>query len=405
MSIPRRVPGLALLGPAFIASVAYVDPGNVATNVSAGAQFGFLLVWVVVLANLMAMLVQYLAAKLGLVSGRSLSEHLGERLSTRARWAYWLQAEAVVIATDLAEVVGGAVALRLLFGLPLWAGAVLTAVLSLVLLAIGDRFGQAVLERVVIGFLVVIAVGFTAGLFARPPDPAALFEGVLPSFAGHESLLLASGIIGATVMPHAIYLHSGLTPRRYTALAGRVSTHRLLRVTRVDVVVALAFAGVLNLSLLVVAATSLQGHAGSDTLEGVYRLVREHVGTGVASLLAIALLGSGLVSTSVGAAAGSEIMHGLVRRRIPVLLRRLVTLLPVFAIFAVDADPTRALVLSQVVLSLGIPFALIPLITLTARRSTMGVHRNHRGTTALAMVVAGLILALNAALVWGTLTG
>ena len=405
MLVRPRLPRVGLLGPAFIAAVAYVDPGNVATNVTAGSQFGFTLVWVVVLANAMAVLVQYLSAKLGMVTGRSLSSHLGTRLPSRARLAYWAQAEAIAIATDLAEVVGGAIALNLLFDLPLLVGAVITAAVSLLILQIGDRRGQAVLERVIMGFLVLIAVGFLAGLVVAPPEVAPLAGGLVPAFDGADSVLLASGIIGATVMPHVIYLHSSLTTSRLGRRGDGLSVRQLLSATRIDVVLALLLAGALNLSLLVVAATSLAGLPGTDTLAGVHEVVTSELGAGVALLFAVALLGSGLASTSIGSAAGAEVMNGLLGLRIPVVARRIITAVPAILVLAVGADPTRALVVSQVVLSMGIPFALVPLVILTARRDVMGVHLNRPITTGLAWLVAGIVIVLNAVLLYLTFAG
>jgi manganese transport protein len=404
MLVKGRLPRLSLLGPAFIAAVAYVDPGNVATNVTAGSRFGYALVWVVVMANVMAVVVQYLSAKLGMVTGRSLAGHMGHRLSTAPRIAYWLQAEAIAIATDLAEVVGGAIALNLLFDLPLVLGAVITAGVAMAVLRLGDLRGQHVLERVIVGFLALIAVGFMAGLFVNPPEGAALAGGLVPSFEGTDSVLLASGIIGATVMPHVIYLHSSLTVARLGERGEGLGVRELLAATRTDVVLALILAGVLNLSLLVVAAASLDGLPGTDTLEGVHAVVSSELGAGVALLFAVALLGSGLASTSVGSAAGAEVMQGLLGIRLPVLVRRVVTLIPALLVLALGAEPSRALVVSQVVLSIGIPFALVPLVVLTARRDVMGEHVNRRGTTAAACLVAAIVIALNVSLLWLTFT-
>ncbi|MCD9199693.1 Nramp family divalent metal transporter [Aeromicrobium wangtongii] len=393
------------MGPAFIAAVAYVDPGNVATNVSAGSKFGYTLVWVVVMANAMAVLVQYLSAKLGMVTGMSLAGHMGQRLPRRRRIAFWLQAEAIAVATDLAEVVGGAIALNLLFDLPLMVGAVITAAVAMVILRIGDVRGQHALERVIIGFLMLIAVGFMAGLFIDPPPAGPLAGGLVPSFEGAESVLLASGIIGATVMPHVIYLHSSLTTSRLGSRGEGRSMRELLAATRTDVALALILAGVLNLSLLVVAATSLDGLPGTDTLEGVHAVVTSELGAGVALLFAVALLGSGLASTSVGSAAGAEVMQGLLGVRMPVLLRRVITLIPALVVLGLGAEPSRALVVSQVVLSIGIPFALVPLMVLTSRRDVMGEHVNARGTTVAAGVVATIVIALNLSLLWLTFVG
>ncbi len=393
---------LVLIGPAFVAAVAYVDPGNVATNVTAGASFGYTLVWVVVLANVMAVLVQYLSAKLGLVTRASLATHMGRRLRRGPRLAYWLQAEAIAIATDLAEVVGGAIALSLLFDLPLVAGAVLTAAVSLLVLRIGDVRGQGALERTIMGFLLLIAVGFVAGLVVNPPAGDELAGGLVPGFAGTESVLLASGIIGATVKPHVIYLHSGLTSGRLGSRGADVGVPALLRATRLDVGAALLLAGALNLSLLLVAAAGLQGLPGTDTLEGVHAVLTSELGAGVALLFAVALLGSGLASTSVGAAAGAEVMQGLLGVRVPLLARRVVTVVPALVVLVLGVEPSRALVVSQVILSIGIPFALLPLVRLTASRSVMGEHVNRVGTTVAASAVAGLVVALNLALLYLT---
>ncbi len=398
----RRV---ALLGPAFVAAVAYVDPGNVATNVTAGARFGYTLVWVVVLANAMAVLVQYLSAKLGMVTGSSLSTHMGRVLPRPARIAYWLQAEVVAIATDMAEVVGGAIALNLLFDLPLMVGAVITAGVALVILRIGDRGGQSALERTIIGFLALIAVGFLAGLFVNPPEVDALAGGLVPMFHGADSVLLASGIIGATVMPHVIYLHSSLTVTRLDDRGHGLSARDLLSVTRLDVVLALLLAGLLNLSLLVVAAASLQGRPGTDTLSGVHAVITSDLGAGVALLFAVALLGSGLASTSVGSAAGAEVMRGLLQVRIPMLMRRIITVIPALVVLGLGIEPSAALVVSQVVLSMGIPLALVPLVLLTSRVSIMGEHANRPWLTRGAWLVAAIVIGLNLALLWLTFVG
>jgi len=395
---------LSLLGPAFVAAVAYVDPGNVATNVTAGARFGYTLVWVVVLANAMAVLVQYLSAKLGMVTGGSLATHVGRRLSRGPRLAYWVQAEAVAIATDMAEVVGGAIALNLLFDLPLLLGALITATVSILILRIGDVRGQSALERVIVMFLMLIAVGFLAGLFVNPPEAAALANGLIPRFDGSDSVLLASGIIGATVMPHVIYLHSSLTVTRLGERGKDVSLRDLLSATRADVVLALLLAGLLNLSLLVVAAAGLQGLPGTDTLDGAHAVVSTELGAGVALLFAVALLGSGLASTSVGSAAGAEVMQGLLGLRIPMIVRRIITVIPALVVIALGAEPSGALVVSQVLLSLGIPFALIPLVRLTADRDVMGDHVNPRVLTLGAWLVASIVILLNLALLALTLT-
>ncbi|MBQ9915783.1 MAG: Nramp family divalent metal transporter [Microbacterium sp.] len=417
-TLSRRTTGRAawLLGPAMVAGVAYLDPGNVASNMTAGAVFGYLLVWVVVLGNVMAWLIQYLSAKLGIVTGESLPQLLGRRIRRPwARRAYWLQAELVAMATDVAEVIGGAVALNLLFGIPLLWGGAITGVVSIALLLVQSRRGARAFETVVIGLLVIIAVGFTAGLFFAPPDAAAVVGGLVPRFDGATSVLLAASILGATIMPHAIYAHSALTRDRFapaepTAAADLeaargLSTPRLLRATRWDVTIALAVAGTVNLAILLLAAANLTGVEGTDSLEGAYGALRDGLGPLVATLFAVGLLASGLASTSVGAYAGAEIMHGLLRVRVPLLARRLVTLIPALLILGAGIDPTLALVLSQVVLSFGIPFALIPLVVLTARRDVLGVHRNRTLTTVAGVAASVFLVALNAVLLWLVFSG
>lgn len=401
----RVVPSWLLLGPAFVAAIAYVDPGNVAANVSAGAQFGYLLVWVIVVANAMAGLVQYLSAKLGLVTGCTLPEVVADHTRTPTRIAYWLQAELVAVATDLAEVVGGAIALHLLFDLPLLVGGVITGAVSLLLLSVQNRRGQGVFERVITGLLMIIAIGFLTSLFVKTPPAAEVAAGLIPRFQGAESLLLATAMLGATVMPHAVYLHSGLARDRHGHLQPGAVRRRLLRITRYDVGLAMLLAGAVNLAMLLVAATNLQGHDNTDSIEGAHAAVRDTLGPTVALLFAIGLLASGLASTSVGAYAGAMIMQGLLRRSYPLLLRRLVTLIPALVILAIGVDPSRALVLSQVVLSFGIPLALIPLVRLTSKASLMGDDVNHKVTTGLGWGVAGLISVLNVVLIYLTVTG
>jgi len=394
-----------LLGPAFVAAIAYVDPGNVAANVSAGTQFGYLLLWVIVAANVMAGLVQYLSAKLGLVTGRTLPEAIGKQMSRPLRLTFWAQAEIVAMATDLAEVIGGAIALRLLFGLPLLIGGVITGVVSLLLLTIKDRRGQLLFERVITGLLLVIAIGFAASFFVATPPPDAVLNGLVPRFRGTESVLLAAAILGATVMPHAVYLHSGLALDRHGHPPAGQPRSWLLRITRVDVVLAMAVAGTVNAAMLLVAAINLQGRETTGTIDGAYAAVHDTLGATIAVLFAIGLLASGLASASVGAYAGAMIMQGLLHRSIPMVMRRLVTLCPALAILALGFDPTRILVLSQVVLSFGIPFALIPLIRLTSNRTLMGTDTNHPATTVIGWAVGMLVSLLNVVLIWQTVTG
>ncbi|WP_374093330.1 Nramp family divalent metal transporter [Microbacterium sp. BLY] len=407
---------LWLLGPALVAGVAYLDPGNVASNMTAGAQYGYLLVWIVVAGNVMAWLIQYLSAKLGVVTGRSLPEMLGQRLRRPwARRAYWLQAELVAMATDLAEIIGGAVALNLLFDIPLLWGGLLTGAVSMILLAVQSRRGARPFEFVIIGLMLIITIGFLAGLFLAPPDPAGIVSGLVPRFEDTGSVLLAASILGATIMPHAIYAHSSLARDRFGSAtaesaeeAARVQTsriRRLLTATRWDVTIAMIVAGSVNLGILLLAAANLAGVAGTDSLEGAHAALAAGLGPVVATFFAVGLLASGLASTSVGAYAGAEIMHGLLHVRIPLLARRLVTLIPALVILGMGIDPTLALVLSQVVLSFGIPFALIPLVALTAQRRTLGVWVNSIGTTVAGIVASVLLIALNGALLWLVLTG
>ncbi len=398
--------GWYLLGPAFVAAIAYVDPGNVAANVSAGAQFGFLLLWVIVIANIMAGLVQYLSAKLGLVTGRSLPEAVGAQLSRPARLAYWVQAEMVAMATDVAEVIGGAIALRILFHLPLLIGGVITGVISLLLLQIHDRRGQQLFERVITGLLLVIAIGFTASFFVATPPPDEVIGGLLPRFRGTESVLLAAAILGATVMPHAVYLHSGLARDRHGHPDPGPRRRRLLRVTRLDVALAMIVAGAVNAAMLLIAALNMQERGGrAGSIERAYAAVHDTVSPTIAVFFAIGLLVSGLASASVGAYAGAMIMQGLLYRSVPMAVRRLVTLMPALLLLALGFNPTRMLVLSQVVLSFGIPFALLPLVRLTSDKTLMGIDANRRGTTAVGWVVGVMISLLNVVLIYLTVTG
>ncbi len=384
---------LPLLGPAMVAGVAYLDPGNVASNASAGARYGYLLVWVVVVANVMAWLIQYLSAKLGVATGQSLPGLLGRSLHHRgARYAFWVQAELVAMATDIAEVLGGAIALNLLFHLPLIVGGIITGLVSLVLLALTNRRGSRAFERVVTGLVVIIGIGFCAGIVFAPVDGAAAAGGLVPHFTDSGSVLLAASILGATVMPHAIYAHSALTRDRFGLVPDGPRRVQVLRATRIDVTVALAIAGTVNVVILLLAASTLPGVDGAGTLPGAYAAISAALGPIVATLFAVGLLASGLASTSVGAYAGAEIMQGLLHARVPLLARRLVTLIPALIILVLGFDPTRALVVSQVVLSFGIPFALIPLVRYTARRSLLGDATNRWWTTSLAIIAAVLLV-------------
>lgn len=393
----RRI--ILLLGPAFVAAVAYVDPGNVAANITAGARYGYTLVWVLVLANVMAMLIQYESAKLGIVTGKSLPELLGDRLSRPARLAFWAQAELVAAATDLAEVIGGAMALYLLFGTPLLAGGVIMGAASMALLMLQSRGKQLFFEAAIIFLLAVITAGFMAGLVANPPAPSAVLGGLLPRFTNADSVLVAASMLGATVMPHAIYLHSSLVGDRHGVHREDSAIRRLLRASKFDVAWALVIAGAVNIALLLLAATSFFGVEGTDTIFGAYAAIVSAFGPVVAIIFALGLLASGLASTSVGAYAGAEIMSGLLHVRVPLVWRRALTILPALAILGFGIEPTWALVISQVVLSFGIPAALIPLVRFTRSREIMGQYRDPAWIHVVSIITAGLIIALNLALI------
>ncbi len=398
----RRV--LPLLGPALVAGVAYLDPGNVAANMTAGARYGYLLVWVVILGNLIAWLVQYLSAKLGIATGRSLPQLIGERTANPwMRRAYWAQAELVAIATDVAEVIGGAVALQLLFGLPLVLGGLITAIVSLGILMIQNRSGARIFEWIIIALLIVIAVGFGIGVVVAPPTADGFFGGLVPRFTDLGSLLLATSILGATIMPHAIYAHSALTRDRFGVVDAGAARTRVLRATRVDVTIALVVAGTVNLAMLLVGASTLSGITGDLSLNQIFLVLGTTLGPAIAFLFALGLLASGLASTSVGAYAGAEVMSGLLKIRVSLMTRRAITVIPAVVILAFGVNPLWALIFSQVVLSFGIPFALIPLIHFTRKASLMGSAVNTTTTTVLAVASAAIVTALNVALVVITL--
>jgi manganese transport protein len=393
------------LGPAFIAAVAYVDPGNFATNMAAGAGYGYLLLWVVLAANLMAMLIQSMSAKLGIATGRNLPEVCRERFPRPVSFVLWVQAEIVAMATDIAEFMGAAIGLELLFGIPLFPAALVTAAAAFGILALQAR-GFRRLEAVIAAFIGVIVVAFALQVVMADPDPSGIARGLLvPGFEGTESVLLAVGILGATVMPHVIYLHSALTQHRLVG-ATEAAKRRIFRFELVDVLIAMGLAGVVNMSMLITAAAVFHEEGLTevgDDLSQVYDSLGVHLGDSSSVLFGVALLASGLSSSSVGTLAGQVVMQGFVNRSIPLFLRRLVTMLPALVIIAAGANPSRALVLSQVVLSFGIPFALIPLLLFCRDRGLMGALVNRRVTTAAAVVVATLIISLNAFLLQQTL--
>jgi manganese transport protein len=384
------------LGPAFIACVAYMDPGNFATNISGGSQFGFTLVWVIVASNLMAMLIQTLSAKLGIATGRNLPEVCREQFSRRTSIGLWIQAELIAMATDLAEFLGAALGIKLLLDIPLFPAAVITGVITFMILAL-QRFGFRPLEAVITAFVVVIGVCYLGELwFAHPPLATVAKHAVVPDFAGQESVLLAVGILGATVMPHVIYLHSALTQHRIVPRNDE-EARTLYKYTRIDVLIAMAIAGLINMSMLVVAATVFfgSGLTNIESLEGAHRTLEPILGGASSVLFALALTASGLSSSTVGTMSGQVVMQGFIRRRIPLFVRRAVTMIPAFIVIGIGLDPSRTLVISQVVLSFGIPFALIPLVLFTSKREIMGVLVNHRLTVAAAVVVAAIISGLN----------
>lgn len=398
---PRRREGrvtLPLLGPAFVAAVAYVDPGNFATNTTAGARYGTLLIWVVVAANLMAMLVQWLSSHLGLATGMGLADVCRERWPRGVNVGLWLQAEVVAMATDLAEIVGAAIALNLLFGIEALPAGLLAAAVAMVLLQL-ERHGYRRFELAIIGLLAVILAGYLYSAISAGGDPGSIASGLVPHLAGEGSLLLAVGILGATVMPHVIYLHSSLVAKRPDGRSPAELRARL-RANLIDVVAALGIAGLVNVAMLWVASTLLHGLPGPpiETLQGAHAAFGSVAGQGTATAFALALLASGFASASVGTYAGQVIMEGFIGVRIPLLARRAVTIAPALVILALGINPTGALVISQVVLSFGIPFALVPLVLFTAQRDLMGELVVRRALSVLACVVALLVIALNMAL-------
>src|SRR5215204_3984987 len=394
------------LGPAFIAAVAYVDPGNFATNISGGAQFGYLLLWVILTSNLMAMLIQSMSAKLGIATGKNLPEVCRERFPKAVTLGLWVQAEVIAMATDLAEFIGAALALNLLFGIPLFPAGLMTAVGAFAILEL-QRRGFRPLEAAIAALVGVIVVAFAFQMFYAQPEADRILAGLFtPGFAGTESVLLAAGILGATVMPHVIYLHSALTQRR---VVGRTEEEKkkIFRFELVDVVIAMAIAGTINASMLIMAAAlfNANGLTGVGDIDKAFEQLNVQVGSTSAVLFGVALLASGFSSSSVGTMSGQVVMQGFINRSIPLWLRRFITMLPALVILAVGLNPSRSLVISQVVLSFGIPFALIPLLIHCRNRQVMGALVNRRATTAIATVVVALIVCLNVFLLYQTFFG
>ncbi len=387
---------LPFLGPAFIAAVAYVDPGNFATNIAGGSRYGYTLVWVIVASNLMAMLIQTLSAKLGIATGRNLPEVCRERFSRRTSIGLWIQAELIAMATDLAEFLGAAVGIKLLLGIALFPAALITGVITFLILGL-QRYGFRPLEAVITAFVAVIGICYLGEIWIVHPALGEVAKhAVLPEFKGNESVLLAVGILGATVMPHVIYLHSALTQHRIVP-RNDDEAKTLYRYTRIDVLIAMVIAGLINMSMLVIAATVFfgSGLTNVESLEGAHRTLQPLLGGASSVLFALALTASGLSSSTVGTMSGQVVMQGFIQRQIPLFVRRFVTMIPAFIVIGIGLDPSRTLVISQVVLSFGIPFALIPLVIFTSRRDVMGVLVNHRLTIVVAVVVAAIISGLN----------
>lgn len=397
---------VALIGPSFVAAVAYVDPGNFATNIEAGSKFGYLLVWVVVMSSLMAMLVQYLSAKAGLATGQNLPEIAHDQFGRTTRFGLWVQAEVVAIATDLAEFVGAAIGLNLLFGIPLFPAGLITAVVAFGILALQQR-GYRRFELAIAAMLALVALGFVYDLVAVGHQSASgIAGGLVPGLAGSDSLVLVVGIIGATVMPHVVYLHSALTQNRISP-RNDGERRELLRWLRVDVGLGLGIAGLINLTMMLVAAALFFriGATDIDSIEAAHQGLLTYVGGGAALAFAVALLASGLSSSSVGTYAGQVVMQGFMDWRIPLFVRRAVTMAPALVVLALGLPTTDTLVLSQVALSFGIPFALVPLIMFTRRRDIMGPMVNQRRTTIAASVIAAIIIGLNLYLIFDTVFG
>ena len=397
---------LPFLGPAFVASVAYIDPGNFATNIAGGAQFGYLLLWVVVASNLTAMLVQALSAKLGIATGRNLAELCRDRFPRPVVWGMWGISELVAMATDLAEFLGAALGFYLLFHIPLFVAALLAGVVTLLILAL-ERRGFRPVEAVITAFVGVIAVSYVIETILDRPDWTEVAVGALvPRFAGTESVLLATGILGATVMPHVIFLHSALTQHRIVP-RNEAQAKLLYRFEVTDVLLAMGLAGVVNAAMLIMAASTFhaRGLTAIATIDEAHRTLAPLLGRASSTIFAISLLASGLSSSTVGTMAGQVIMQGFLHRQIPIWIRRLVTMIPALVVIALGLDPTRTLVISQVVLSFGLPFALVPLVIFTRRRDVMGGLANHRLTTVLAAAVTAVIIALNLFLISRMLSG
>jgi manganese transport protein len=397
---------LPFLGPAFVASVAYMDPGNFATNIQGGARFGYQLLWVILVSNLMAMLIQSLSAKLGIATGLNLAEQCRSRFPRSVVVAMWVVMELVAMATDLAEFLGAALGFNLLLGIPLWAAALLTVLATFLILGL-ERYGFRPLEAVITALVGIVAVSYLVETVLEKPDwSTVLYHMAVPQFSGRESVLLATGILGATVMPHVIFLHSALTQGRIVA-RNATQQRRLFHYELIDVFVAMGLAGLINMAMLVMAASTFFSHGLTEigTIEQAHRTLEPLLGGAASSVFAISLLAAGLSSSSVGTMAGQVIMGGFLRRQVPVWVRRLATVVPPLIVILLGLDPTRTLVLSQVVLSFGLPFAIVPLVMFTSRSDIMGQLVNRRSTTLTAVIVTGFVILLNLFLLYQLLLG
>ncbi|GAB2926920.1 divalent metal cation transporter MntH [Hafnia psychrotolerans] len=391
---------LSLMGPAFIAAIGYIDPGNFATNIQAGASFGYQLLWVVVWANIMAMLIQLLSAKLGIATSKNLAEHIRDRFPRPAVWAYWVQAEIIAMATDLAEFIGAAIGFKLLLDVSLLQGAVLTGIATFIILALQKR-GQKPLELVIAGLLLFVAATYIVELFFSQPSMVELGKGMLiPSLPSSDAVYLAAGVLGATIMPHVIYLHSSLTQR-----AGKASKEQRYSATKLDVSIAMTIAGFVNLAMMATAAAAFHfsGHSGISELDQAYLTLQPLLGNAAATTFGLSLVAAGLSSTVVGTLAGQVVMQGFVKFYIPIWVRRTVTMLPSFIVILMGLDATRILVMSQVLLSFGIALALLPLLAFTGNRDLMGDMVNSQAVQWAGRLIVLIVISLNVYLLIGML--
>ncbi|MED3834674.1 Nramp family divalent metal transporter [Peribacillus frigoritolerans] len=394
---------LPYLGPAFIAAVAYIDPGNYATNITAGSKYGYTLLWVIFASNLMAVLIQSLSAKLGIATGKNLPELCREKFSKKTSFLLWIQAEAVIMATDLAEFIGAALGIYLLFDLPLITSAIIAAIGSFAILEI-QRRGYRTFEALITVMIFVVVIAFGAQVFYAKPDTSAVVLGLFtPKFEGVDSILLSAGMLGATVMPHAIYLHSSLTQRRIVGV-NDMERKRIYRFELIDIIIAMLIAGAINAAMVIVSAALFHKNGALvEDLDVAYQQFGAMLGPSVAMFFGIGLLFAGLSSSSVGVMTGDVVMQGFIKRHIPIYLRRVITTVPPLLIILWGVNPSKALVMSQIVLSFGIAFALVPLIMFTSNKKIMGSLVNHKITSSIAWLIAVLIIGLNLFLLYETL--